>query len=109
MTTNQKQFEFAIKVARIVLFAKECELSLRLWECWRSKDRQRQMVARHLSSTMNSKHLLGLAQDFDLFRDGKPVYDSADPDWLLLGEYAESLGLRWGGRWGDARHFEYKD
>lgn len=56
---------------------------------------------------MQSKHLSGQAFDVDVVgwsRDALPRWW-----WLALGQYAERLGLRWGGRWTtfyDAGHFE---
>ena len=68
--------------------------------------------------TMNSKHLPRVEDDgtpdegrshaFDIaiVRDGKPVWDTKVdvnedeiPDYLQAGEIAESVGLKWGGRW----------
>ena len=111
MTTNQKQFAFSVMLARLILFAHECGILLSLREVWRSKDRQRQLVAYGSSRTLNSKHLLALASDFVMVRDGK-VVEFDDPDWTLLGEYWEGLGGEWGGRWKtphDLGHFQYKD
>ena len=69
----------------------------------RSYEQQKIMVARKASKTMKSKHLTGLAMDFcflsDIEDDGTINYS---PDkYKELGEYWESLGGRWGGRFGD--------
>lgn len=53
----------------------------------------------------NSLHLLGLAQDYALFKDGMNL--TGLEDWRPLGEKWESMHpmARWGGRFGDADHF----
>jgi hypothetical protein len=50
-----------------------------------------------------SFHKKRLAIDFNLFKDGK--YLTSTDDHLPLGEYWESLGGSWGGRWGDGNHY----
>lgn len=57
-----------------------------------------------------SWHVWGRAIDLMAVRDGKIVSNGNDPVYDWLGELAESIGMRWGGRfsWGrDAVHFEY--
>jgi hypothetical protein len=57
------------------------------------------------SGIRNSLHELKLAQDFDLFKDGKYLSDTESHK--PLGEYWESLDplCRWGGRFGDGNHY----
>ena len=56
-----------------------------------------------------SLHHIGLAADFNLYRDGK--YLANTEDHRALGEYWEKLGadlalpLRWGGRFKDGNHY----
>ena len=52
---------------------------------------------------VNSNHYIRLAVDFNLFKDGKYL-DKTD-DHLPLGEYWESIGGSWGGRYGDGNHY----
>lgn len=53
----------------------------------------------------NSVHELGLAQDYNLFKDG--VYLEGTEAHRQFGEYWEKLHPlnRWGGRWGDGNHY----
>jgi peptidoglycan L-alanyl-D-glutamate endopeptidase CwlK len=50
-----------------------------------------------------SYHQYGLAADSAFLRDGKLVISEKDPwameGYRLYGEYAQSVGLAWGGRW----------
>ena len=53
----------------------------------------------------NSNHYIGLAEDFNLFKEGDYLKDTEDH--RQLGEYWEKLHplCRWGGRWGDGNHY----
>jgi peptidoglycan L-alanyl-D-glutamate endopeptidase CwlK len=72
-------------------------------------------LARGVSWTTRSKHLDGLALDvcpyeeYRLHGTDKLQWSSDDPAWQVIGEVAEGLGLRWGGRWRqrDMGHVEY--
>lgn len=73
----------------------------------RTIDEQRRLVAAGLSRNPASKHLSGQAFDVDILglaRSSIPNYF-----WAAVGNYAERLGLVWGGRWKtpyDPGHFE---
>lgn len=121
MTQREKQADFEIMEAKLILFAWE-KLGLKLvrLEWLRSSAQQAINVAKGLSETMESDHCVGLASDFcflgDILDDGKINWDLER--YRPLGEYWESLGGRWGGRFGqkqgkagklgwDCGHFEY--
>lgn len=53
-----------------------------------------------------SRHYTRLAIDLNLFRKGKLLTKTEDHG--LLGEYWESLGGTWGGRFQDGNHYEYR-
>jgi peptidoglycan L-alanyl-D-glutamate endopeptidase CwlK len=78
-----------------------------LLEGYRSPERQA-LLARLGSHVTNagayqSYHQYGLAADSAFYRGGKIVISEKDPwameGYRLYGEYAESVGLVWGGRW----------
>lgn len=54
-------------------------------------------------SSANSLHKDRLAVDFNLFKDG--VYLKTTEDYQPLGDYWESMGGAWGGRFNDGNHF----
>lgn len=64
-----------------------------------------------------SYHNYGLAVDFAILKDGVPVWDSKVdvdedqiPDYEEVGEFAEGVGLEWGGRFKsivDLPHVQY--
>ncbi|MEE9222977.1 MAG: M15 family metallopeptidase [Nitrosomonadaceae bacterium] len=51
----------------------------------------------------SSNHKRRLAVDFNLFKDG--IYLNKTEDHQPLGEYWESLGGSWGGRFDDGNHY----
>lgn len=73
----------------------------------RTKTEQAKLVAAGASKTMRSKHLEGRAFDIDILGYGRD--DLPRWWWTAVGQYAEAIGLRWGGRFTgffDAGHFE---
>lgn len=58
-------------------------------------------------SAAHSMHKLRLAEDDNLWVDGKYIKDGDHPVWWEIGTKWESMHplCRWGGRWGDANHF----
>ena len=74
-------------------------------------------LARGVSWTKHSLHLVGLAIDicpYEVYTSAvggdKLQWDETDEIWQRIGVIGESLGLRWGGRWKqrDLGHFEYR-
>ena len=54
----------------------------------------------------NSLHYKRLAIDLNLFKKGKYLTETSDH--ALLGQYWESLGGAWGGRFEDGNHYSLK-
>ncbi|MDR3391959.1 MAG: M15 family metallopeptidase [Sulfuriferula sp.] len=87
-------------------------------EGYRSPQRQNKLASMGSSVTnagaFQSYHQFGLAADCAFSRDGKLIISEKDPwamrGYQLYGEVAESLGLRWGGRWKmmDLGHIELR-
>lgn len=82
----------------------------------RTAAEQAENIAKGVSWTKNSKHLVGRAIDiapysvFQLHGPDKLQWDAGDPVWIKIGEIGESIGLTWGGHWQqkDLGHFEMK-
>jgi|SRR3972149_9618391 len=116
MTLGEKQRKFTLMVMRLIDYAYAHGYELTFGEAYRTEEQQRLYVNQGLSKTMNSKHREKLAVDFNLFKEGK--YLSDGNAYRTLGEFWESIGGRWGGRFGvkieeysikvgwDANHFE---
>ena len=94
MTLQEKQAEFTHMIAKLIIFAYENGYQLTFGDCARI-DRKGHMK--------NSLHYLRLAVDFNAFLNGK--YLKKTEDYLPLGEFWESIGGAWGGRFNDGNHF----
>jgi len=73
----------------------------------RTTSEQKALVAKGASKTLKSRHITGRAFDIDILGYGRDEL----PQWFwdLVGQYGESLGLKWGGRFKgfyDGAHFE---
>lgn len=92
----------------------EAGIQVMIIDTLRTQAEQDQNIAKGVSWTKNSKHLIGMAIDvcpysiYDLHGPDKLQWDSSDPVWGKMGVIGEQLGLRWGGRWTqkDMGHFE---
>lgn len=79
----------------------------------RSLERQKELVAARKSTTMNSRHIKGLAVDIAVFVDGKLSWDmkyyKAAADHIKAVAVLNDVPLIWGGDWitfKDGPHFE---
>ena len=119
MSLSEKQRRLPPMLASLISFAYENGYELTLGEAYRTEEQQRLYVDSGRSRTMNSRHRDRLAVDLNLFRDG--VYLTDGEAYRFLGEKWESLGGRWGGRFGlspdeyaaktgwDSNHFEISE
>ena len=117
MKISEKQRRFPRMVAELITYAYDGGFELSLGEAYRTEEQQRIYVESGRSKTMDSRHRDRLAIDLNLFKDG--VYINDGGPYRALGERWETLGGRWGGRFGvrpqeygakvgwDANHFEY--
>jgi peptidoglycan L-alanyl-D-glutamate endopeptidase CwlK len=125
MTLREKQSVFALNFYRWGIFAYENGYETTLGEAYRTKSMQllyfmgyklmvicgslKLVKTKHLSRTMKSKHLLKLAHDVFIFKDGK--YLTSKEDCQILGDYWETLHInnKWGGNFKsflDVPHFQ---
>lgn len=102
MELHKEQARFAQMVARLLLQAVLMGYEVTLGEALRSKEEARRL-ARLGAGVANSLHCDRLAIDLCLFRGG--AYLVASADYQPLGEWWESIGGAWGGRFGDGNHF----
>ena len=92
MSLNDKQFKFSKMVSLLILFAYEKGYCIQLGDA-RAKDGHKS----------NSLHYVSLAIDINLFKDGR--YLTKTEDHKELGEFWESIGGAWGGRFNDGNHY----
>ena len=97
MSLVTEQAAFLLDMCKLIQYATEQGFTLTAGELYRTPEQQEIYVKTNRSSTMNSMHLLRLAVDFNIFKDGKLVGNKAT--LAPLGAYWESLNPlnSWGG------------
>lgn len=93
-TLRQRQSEFSRKVALLILYADSLGYELTFSDAYARTG--------HIDKSFHYKRL---AVDLNLFRDGK--YLRKTIDHLPLGQFWESIGGTWGGRWNDGNHYSW--
>lgn len=102
-TLGQKQRRFTRMIGLLIEYAYQQGYELTFGDAFRDERVHGKVGEKKGYSSANSLHKERLAVDFNLFRDGK--YLDKTEDHLPLGEYWESLGGAWGGRFGDGNHY----
>lgn len=104
---------FRDKVIELISICKSKGIELAVVETYRTVAKQneyRKLGKIYTRSTGGrSKHQYGLAIDVVPVIDSVPSWHN-EPVWEKVGAIGETLGLRWGGRWGhpyDPGHFEW--
>ena len=92
-----KQNEFSLMAAKLILKAAELGFQVTLGDAYRDQ--------RCPYGSKSSRHRQRLAIDLNLFRGG--VYLTKTEDHKPLGEWWESCGGIWGGRFDDGNHYEW--
>jgi hypothetical protein len=102
VTLGEKQRKFTRMVADLIVFAYDLGYELTFAEAYRTPE-QAALNAKAGKGISSSLHLDRLAVDFNLFRNGK--YLTKTEDHRALGEFWESIGGTWGGRFNDGNHY----
>uniref|UniRef100_A0A6M3JVF3 Putative peptidase n=1 Tax=viral metagenome TaxID=1070528 RepID=A0A6M3JVF3_9ZZZZ len=89
---RHKQSRFVMMVALLVIKATQLGYELSFGDAWARTGHMK-----------NSLHYIRLAIDLNLFKGGKYLADS--DAHRELGEFWESIGGSWGGRFGDGNHY----
>jgi hypothetical protein len=92
MTLRQKQSKFVEMVARLIDFAYGHGYELTFGDAYATNGHMPQ-----------SNHYIRLAIDLNLFQDG--IFLTSTEAHKPLGEYWESIGGAWGGRFQDGNHY----
>lgn len=95
MTLRQKQSKFCKMIALLILHAEALGYELTFGDAYRDP--------RVTYGHKKSLHRKRLATDLNLFKKGK--YLTGTESYRPLGEYWESIGGSWGGRFKDGNHF----
>lgn len=104
MTLSEKQQKFTVMIGQLIARAAELGCGLTFGEAYRTPE-QAQLNAKSGKGIANSLHTQRLAVDFNLFVNGQYQTDSVA--YRQLGEFWESIGGSWGGRFSkpDGNHF----
>ena len=92
MTLREKQSKFARMVANLIIYIYQNGYEVTFGDAY--------ALGGHVK---NSLHYRRLAIDLNLFKDGK--YLKKTEDHKRFGEYWESQGGSWGGRFRDGNHY----
>ena len=95
MTLRQKQSKIALMVSMLLQYIYLNGYEATLGDAARMDKR---------GHVKNSKHYQRLAIDINLFKNGKYLRKTSDHE--IIGKYWESIGGKWGGRFGDGNHYE---
>lgn len=103
MTLRAKQSKFALMVAELIVKANELGYEITLGDAYRDPRVFGKIGERKGYGESRSAHKQRLAIDINLFKDGK--YLSGTESHRPLGEWWESKGGSWGGRFEDGNHY----
>jgi len=92
MTLSEKQREFTFMIGLLIQRAYDTGYELTFGDAYAKTGHR-----------TGSLHYDRLAVDFNLFKDGKYLTETADH--LPLGEFWEQIGGTWGGRFNDGNHY----
>lgn len=97
MSLRERQSQFAAMVPLLIDTALDLGFEVTLGDAYRDP--------RCPYGSKSSRHKVRLAIDLNLFLDGKYLTDTEDH--RPLGEWWESVGGIWGGRFDDGNHYEW--
>lgn len=103
MTLGQMQRKFTRMIADLIVFAYDNGYELTLGDAFRDPRVHGSVGEKKSYSSANSNHKIRLAIDLNLFKDG--VFLTSSEDHKPLGQYWESIGGSWGGRFDDGNHY----
>lgn len=90
-------------VAELIQYAKASGYELTIGDAYRDPRSHGAVGEKKAYGRANSLHKLRLAIDFNLFKDGR--FLTTSEDHKPLGEFWESIGGTWGGRFDDGNHY----
>lgn len=99
MTLGKKQRKFTRMIAHLIEYAYANGYELTFGDAYRDPRLHGDIGVKKSYSSANSLHKSRLAVDFNLFKNGQ--YLTTTEAHRPLGEYWESIGGTWGGRFGE--------
>lgn len=105
MSLLNSQIEFTRKVADLILKAYEMGYEVTLGDAYRDPRLHGAMGVKKGYGHANSFHKKRLAIDLNLYINGE--YQHSTEAHRPLGEWWESIGGTWGGRFNDGNHYSW--
>lgn len=102
-TLGAKQRRFVKMIGQLIQWSYDNGYELTFGDAYRDPRVHGAVGEKKSYSSANSLHKEKLAVDFNLFKGGK--YLDRTEDHKPLGEYWESIGGAWGGRFNDGNHY----
>ena len=102
-TLSQKRFKFPLMVAKLIEKAHEMGFEVTFGDAYRDPRMHGEFGEKKGYGAPKSCHKLRLAIDLNLYKDG--MYLETTADHKPLGEWWESQGGTWGGRFNDGNHY----
>lgn len=103
MTLREKQSKFARMVAQLLTHAFDSGYEVTLGDAFRDPRLHGAVGVKLGYGAASSCHKLRLAIDLNLFKDGQ--FLEGTEAHRPLGEWWESIGGSWGGRFNDGNHY----
>ena len=107
MSLREKQSRFALAVSRLIQHAFDMGYEVTLGDAYRDPRVHGAMGIKLSYSHPKSAHKIRLAIDLNLFKDG--VFLEGTEAHRPLGEWWESQGGTWGGRFKDGNHYSFEE
>ena len=106
MNLGPKQRKFTKMIGLLIEFAYQNGYELTFGDAYRDPRVFGISGAKKGYGRSRSNHKIRLAVDFNLFKDGE--YLTKTSDHQPLGEFWESIGGSWGGRFNDGNHYSFE-
>jgi hypothetical protein len=106
MTLGEKQRNFTRMIGLLIEWAYQNGYELTFGDAYRDPRAHGPVGTKKGYSSAKSLHKDRLAVDFNLFKNGK--YLTQTEDHRPLGEFWESIGGTWGGRFNDGNHYSWE-
>jgi len=103
MSLGTLQRKLPPMIAQLIIWAYDNGYELTFGDAYRDPRVHGQLGEKVGYGHKNSAHKQRLAVDLNLFKDGQ--YLTSTEDHRLLGEFWESIGGTWGGRFADGNHY----
>ncbi len=103
MSLGQTQRRFPLMIASLITFAYKQGYEISFGDAYRDPRVFGVVGEKKGYGYYKSAHKQRLAIDLNLFKDGKWL--TSTDDHKELGEYWESMGGAWGGRFNDGNHY----